>query len=218
MSQASRSSAARSARRDFILAGATDYFFECGLLSSNMNELAARLDLGKPSIYRIFGSRSGLETAIFEPVIQMVESSQTMPYTGAGSHMFQILEMARKNRKAALLVLRDCRTSPAHVHWFDRLTDTFTANLLVAYRPAPDAPPGGKARGAVAARSMARFYADCLAEWLEDRDGLTDEARAQLFKDVVTAWWTTARSVHQLGTIDRIFPKDAIQSVRRKAE
>ncbi len=183
-----------------------------------MNELSARLGLAKPIIYRLFGSRSGLESAIFEPVIRMVESSQTTPFTGAGSHMFKILEMARENRKATLLVLRDCRTSPAHVHWFNTLLDAFTANLLVAYRPAADAPSGGEERGAVAARAMARFYADSLAEWLEDRDGLTDEGRAQLFKDVITAWWTAARSVHQLGMIDRIFPKDAIQSVRKKIE
>ena len=200
-----RSPVNQEERRRLILEAATDFFFDNGLQNSSINELAAHLNVAKTIIYRVFPSRYALEEAIFSPIVEMVERNRRRPFRGVGSHIFPLLETMRTRRRAALLILRDCRTSPDHVHWFETIHAAFVQGLLIVFEPSPDAPPGGDERAKKAAHTMANFYVDTLSGWLEDQDGLTDAERARWFGDVVIAWRESARAAYHLGEMEFVF-------------
>ena len=189
-------------RRRLVLEAAVEYYFDVGLQNGTINGFASSVGLAKPVLYRVFPSKQALETAIFEPIIDLVHKNRHRPFTGAGSHVFPLLDLMRTKRKAALLTLRDCRTSVEHQHWFKAVHSAFAEALLIVFEPAPDAAPGGEDRARRASETMANFYVETLAGWLENRDGLNDEQRRIWFTQVVTVWREAARTAYGLGELE----------------
>ena len=185
-------------RRARVAVLAARMFRERGLQNVSMNDIAKAADLAKPVLYRAFESREALETAIFEPIIKLFDRAPTAPYTGAGSQTFLLFKLLQKQQDAALLILRDCRTSPQHAHWFETFSDNITERVRLAFKPEPKSPRGAQKRADTAAKWMTSLYLETLAGWLEDTDGLNDDQRQAWFRDVVDAWWTAARREYRL--------------------
>ena len=202
MEKVRRNAVDLDARRSRIVEVAADLFREKGLRNISMNDIANATDLAKPVLYRAFSSREALEIAIFEPVIQLIRTARNKESSRPGAHVFTLYEQLKPHQSAALLVLRDCRVSPAHAHWFKRSRQIVAERLWEAFRPTLDAPKGGGKRGRLAALWMSSFYVETLAGWLQNEDGLTDQQRVEWITDVVRAWWTAARREYQLGEVD----------------
>ena len=193
-----RNAVDQNERRERIAKLAARMFRERGLQNVSMNDIAQASDLAKPVLYRAFESREALEAAIFEPIIKLFERAPDYPFEGAGSQTFALFKLLQKQQDAALLILRDCRTSPQHAHWYETFRDNVTERVRLAFKPEPKAPRGANQRADTAARWMTSLYLETLAGWLEDIDGLNDDQRRAWFRDVVDAWWTAARREYRL--------------------
>lgn len=205
MQKVRRNAVDLSARRQRVVDTAARLFQDRGLQNVSMSDIAHASDLAKPVLYRVFVSRKELESAIFQPVIDLVKNTRSADYYGAGSHAFAIYQSLLDCRPAALLVLRDCRVSSAHAHWFNLLDKHVADRLLLLYRPTEDAPEGAEDRSHKAARWMSSLYVETLTGWLEEKDGLSDERRRAWFSQVVQAWWSASRREFNLGTAESPF-------------
>jgi AcrR family transcriptional regulator len=189
-------------RRARYLAAATDLLLDKGLQAASMNDLAGNLGVPKMLIYRAFADKQALVAAVLDPVIDTIDDLRDAPWTGYGSRILLLFEKLMANHKAALLVLRDCRSSAEHQKWFERARQLISDQLLLFFTPAPQSPKGAKSRARCAADMMATFYIDTLVTWLEDRDGLTNDARIAWFSSVIRVWRAAARQAFKLGPVE----------------
>ena len=110
----------------------------------------------------------------------------------------EVLRRARNNPAAYLLLLRESRSDPEARRWYDVYEQRQIEPFMVFLKPAEGAPAGAEERARLGARSLVGIVTETLINWIEDRDGLDDEARVHWFGHIVREWRRITRAVYQL--------------------
>lgn len=188
----------RSARQAQYVRVAAQVFYELGLQRASMQDVADAAGVAKILIYRQFPSKDALLTAIFEGVLAEIRAVYDSPWPGYGGAVMEVLRRARANRAAYLLLLRDSRSDPEARRWYAIYEDRQIEPFLSFLTPAKDAPAGAEARARLAAHTLIGIVTETLINWIEDRDGLDDEARVRWFGHIVREWRKISRAVYRL--------------------
>lgn len=177
---------------------AAQTFQELGLHRASMQDVADRAGVAKILVYRQFPSREALLTSVFQSVLDELGGIYAQPWSGYGAGLLNILRRARRSRAAYLLLLRDSRADPVFHPWFDLYEEGQITALTPFLEPEPGCPPGAEGRARLAARMLVGIITETLINCLLDRDGLTDEERAQWFGAIAREWRRASRTVYRL--------------------
>ena len=128
----------------------------------------------------------------------MIAEAQSKPWEGYGWTLKQVYRAAQPQREVFLAALTAFRSDPAGEAWRGRLLDLVHHHSRGFFEPAAGAPPGGKKRAELAARSLNSMFLEILVDWLTDRDGLSDEARFAWWARIVREWRKATREAYQL--------------------
>ena len=188
----------RPLRRAGYVRIAAETFHELGLQRAAMRDIADRAGVAKILIYRQFASKEALLTAIFEEVLEEIRAVYDAPWPGYGAALMEVLRRARNNPAAYLLLLRESRSDPEARRWYDVYEQRQIEPFMVFLKPAEGAPAGAEERARLGARSLVGIVTETLINWIEDRDGLDDEARVRWFGHIVREWRRITRAVYQL--------------------
>lgn len=187
----------RAVRQAAFIRAAAETFHELGL-SASMQDVADRAGVAKILIYREFPSRKALLEAIFEQVLAEIREVWDQPWPGWGGGMIELHRRAEQNRSGYLLLLRDSRSHPETVGWWDiykaRQIEPFARFLT----PSEGAPPGADARARQAALSLVGMLTETLIAWIENEDGLEEDQRREWFGHMVREWRRITRKVYRL--------------------
>lgn len=170
-----------AARREAYVGIAAHVLLERGLHAATMRDFAEAAGAPKVLFYRLFPSREALVEAVFERVVEAIQTAYEQPWEGYGSMVGRLLATARRDPAPFLVVLKNCRTGPAGADWEGRLREALRQTSLPLFRPGKAAPPGADERAQRAAGALFGLLIDSMIVWLEDRDGLDDAARIR--------WW-----------------------------
>ena len=183
----------RDARAQAVLDAAVMVFAEKGLHAATMQDIADRVCMAKILIYRLYPSRQTLIDALFSDILVEIETVAAQPWRGYGSGMAALIELGRARPALLLLLLREAHGSPESLPWATAC-DTLLAGLAEPFvAPPADAPNALKAACAHAARTFLPFIVQVCIAGIEDKDGMTDAARAKWFGHMVRAWRTATR-------------------------
>ena len=188
----------RAARRELILRSAAETFAEFGLQRATMQDIADRAGMAKILIYRLFPSKEALAAALFERVLDRLKAAAAEPWTGYGSGQMRLLNEARQDRAAFLLLLRDGRADPEARRWCDAYQDLLAGFVYPLLAPAAGSDAQAEDRARVAARQFTGFITETLIVWLEDGDGLSDAARVKWVGDIIRNWRRATREAYRL--------------------
>ncbi|MEP7209276.1 MAG: TetR/AcrR family transcriptional regulator [Alphaproteobacteria bacterium] len=181
----------RVARKAKYLRAAASVFLRDGATAS-MQNVSDEAGAPKPVFYRIFPSRAVLIDAIFQHVHDVILETQKGEWDGYGWALKVLYLEARKDPEIFLVALKTFRGDPAWEPWRDRLLDLLHTQAEAFFRPSEGAPSGGLDRAARAARTLNASGFEILVSWLEDRDGLSDEARFVWYGRIIKEWrWAT---------------------------
>lgn len=187
----------RAVRQAAYIRIAAETFHEMGL-SASMQDVADRAGVAKILIYREFASRNALLEALFEQVLAEIRDVWNQPWPGWGGGMIELHRRAEQNRAGYLLLLRDSRSHPETVGWWDiykaRQVEPFARFLT----PSEGAPDGAEARAQQAALSLVGMLTETLISWIEDEDGLDEDQRREWFGHMVREWRRITRKVYRL--------------------
>jgi AcrR family transcriptional regulator len=190
-------------RRLNYLRAAARVLLEKGL-GASMQDIADGAGAPKPVFYRAFASRADLMNALFQHVHDQIVLSQEGEWDGYGWALRMLYQRARQDPEIFRVVLTVLRGEPALEEWRSRLMELIHAQTVLTFLPAPDAPPGGKARAIRASRTMSTLAFDTLVSWLEERDGLTDEQRFRWWARIVREWRKATREAFRLDSPDKV--------------
>lgn len=185
-----------SARREAYVGVAARVLLEKGLHTATMRDIAEAAGAAKVLFYRLFPSREALVEAVFRRVEATIEEAYGQPWEGYGSMVGKVLEAARRDPAPFLVVFRNCRASQPE--WEARLRALLARTSAPLFAPGPNAPPGAEARALNAAGALFGLFLDSMVTWLEDRDGLTDEARIRWWGRIVRENRAAGREAHRL--------------------
>lgn len=188
----------RSARQAQYVRVAAQVFCELGLQRASMQDVADAAGVAKILIYRQFPSKDALLAAIFEKVLSEIRAVYDSPWPGYGGAVMEVLRRARGNRAAYLLLLRDSRSDPEARRWYAIYEARQIEPFLTFLKPAEGAPPGAEDRARRAAHTLIGIVTETLINWIEDRDGLDDEARVRWFGHIAREWRRISRVVYRL--------------------
>ena len=181
----------RVARKAKYLRAAASVFLREGA-GASMQNVSDEAGAPKPVFYRIFPSRSELIEAIFQHVHDVILETQKGEWGGYGWAMRVLYAEARKDPEIFLVALKTFRGDPVWQTWRERLLNLVHTHAEGFFLPAEGAPPGGAKRAVLAARTLNAWVFEILVSWLEDRDGLADEARLIWWARIVKEWrWAT---------------------------
>lgn len=170
-----------AARREAYVGIAAQVLLDKGLHAATMRDFAEAANAPKVLFYRLFPSREALVEAVFQRVIDAIQTAYDQPWEGYGSMVGRLLETARQDPAPFLVVFKNCRTGPAGAEWESRLREAMRRTALPLFRPGDKAPPGAEERSKPAAGQLFGLLTDSMITWLEDRDGLDDATRIR--------WW-----------------------------
>ncbi|MEI7933304.1 MAG: helix-turn-helix domain-containing protein [Alphaproteobacteria bacterium] len=187
----------QKARREDYLQAAAKVFLAQGSQAS-MQQVAEAAGAQKPVFYRIFPSRAALIDALFQRVFDVIFEVQARPWEGYGWTLKAVYLAAKPEREVFLAVLTTFRADPALQAWRDRLLALVHEHSKGFFEPASGAPPGGAKRAEFASKSLNSLFFETLADWLTDRDGLTDEARFTWYARIVREWRKATREAYRL--------------------
>lgn len=188
----------RAARQAQYVRIAAQTFHDLGLQRASMQDVADRAGVAKILIYRQFPSKEALLAAVFEGVLEEIREVYGRPWPGYGAAQMELLQRARQNRAAYLLLLRDCRSDPEAKQWYAIYEDRQIEPFQTFLRPADGAPSGAEDRARLGARSLVGIATETLIDWIEDRDGLDDAARVRWFGHIVREWRRATRAAYRL--------------------
>lgn len=191
-----------AARRAEYVDVAARVMLDKGLHGATMRDIAEAAGVAKILFYRLFESRETLVEAVFQRVEDAISAAYDEPWTGYGSMVRRVLEAARRDPAPFLVVLRNCGGGADRSDWGDRLRALFNSHSRPLFEPAADAPPGAEARADLAGGSLFGLFVDSMIVWLEERDGLDDEARIRWWSHIVRAWHHASREAFRLGPAD----------------
>lgn len=184
----------RDARAQAVLDAAVRVFAEKGFHNTTMQDIADRVCMAKILIYRLYPSRQALIDALFSDILGEIETIAAQPWRGYGSGMATLIALGRTHPALLLLLLREARGHPETLPWATAC-DTLLAGLAEPFVAAPaEASDETKAACAQAARTFMPFIVEACIAGIEDRDGMTDVARAEWFGAIVLAWRTATRT------------------------
>lgn len=187
-----------AARRAEYLDVAARVMLEKGLHGATMRDFAESAGAAKILFYRLFPSREAIVDAIFERVEGTVLAAYDEPWTGYGSLVARVLENARKDPAPFLVVLKNCGGGADRSDWGDRLRAIFNERSRPLFEPRPGAPEGAHERAGLAGGSLFGLWVDRMIVWLEERDGLDDEARIRWWTRIVREWRLASREAFRL--------------------
>lgn len=186
----------RPARREAYVGIAARVMLEKGLHGATMRDIAEAAGAAKVLVYRLFPSREALVEAVFHRVETAIEEAYDQPWEGYGSMVGRVLETARRDPAPFLVVLKNCRANQPD--WEARLRRLLAKTSMPLFEPGPNAPPGAPARAQRAVGMLFGLFVDSMITWLEDRDGLTDEARIRWWGRIVRENRAAGREAFQL--------------------
>lgn len=178
----------RDAARVFLARGA----------SASMQEVCDEAGAPKPVFYRVFPSRAELIDALYLHVHDALVETQKGKWDGYGWALKVLYLAAKPDREIFLVALKTFRGDPALDHWRQRLLDLIHTQAMGFFHPSPGAPPGGEARAVHASKTMNTLMLDTLVSWLEDTDGLSDQARFHWYGRIVREWRKATREAFEL--------------------
>lgn len=185
------------ARKADYLRAAARVFLASGN-SASMQEVADAAGAPKPVFYRIFLSRADLIDALFQHVHDTIVETQKGRWDGYGWALRVLYLEARKDPEIFLVVLKVFRGDPAWEPWRQKLLLLVNKQTETIFQPANGAPPGGEKRAVAAARTANAWMFQVLVSWLEDNDGLSDEARFVWWARIVREWRLATREAFEL--------------------
>jgi AcrR family transcriptional regulator len=191
----------RAARKASYLRAAARVFLQRGI-SASMQDVSDAAGAPKPVFYRIFPSRADLIDCIFQHVHNTIVETQKGNWDGYGWALRVLYLEAKQDPELFLVALKTFRGDPTLEPWREKLLTLVHQQALGFYQPAPGAPPGGAARASRAAATFNTLVYDTLVAWLEDRDGLSDEARFIWYGRIVREWRKASREAFQLDAPD----------------
>jgi AcrR family transcriptional regulator len=181
----------KAARKAKYLRAAASVFLRDGA-SASMQNVSDEAGAPKPVFYRIFPSRADLIDAIFQHVHDVIVEIMEGEWEGYGWAMKMLYLEARKDREIFLVALKTFRGDPVLEHWRERLLNLIHTKAEGFFLPSEGAPAGGEKRAVLAARTLNSSVLETLVSWLEDRDGLSDEARFIWYSRIIKEWrWAT---------------------------
>lgn len=187
----------REARRADYLRAAARIFLANGPQAS-MQDVSDAAGAPKPVFYRIFPSRADLIDALYQHVHDVVIEAQKGEWDGYGWALKALYLEARKEPEIFLAALKTFRGDPTVEPWRQKLLDLVYRQTMRAFQPGEGAPAGAARRAARAGRTINSLFFDTLVSWLEDADGLTDEARFRWWGRVVREWRKATREAFEL--------------------
>lgn len=200
------------ARREAYLRIAARVFLEKGLGAATMQDVADAAGVPKVLIYRIFSSKKVLLDAIRDRVIAGIHEAYARPHTVYGARARDVADVARSCPEVFLLVLRYSQAGVEQLDWAEAVTGTISAYTRDRwFRVGPDAPPGAEARAEYASRLNVGPFIENLIRWIEDKDGLDEEARLRWWGRIQREYHLSSREAYRLGTVDLNYrlPDDA---------
>ena len=187
----------RELRAKAYLTAAAGVFLTHGA-AATMQQIADAAEAPKPVFYRIYPSREALIDALFQHVHDVIVEAQAEPWQGYGWALKVLYLRARADRDIFLAVLEVFYATPAYTAWRERLLDLVHKQSILFFTPSEGAPSGASARAVRASRSLESLSFDTLATWLENRDGLSDEARFRWWGRIIREWRKATREAYQL--------------------
>jgi AcrR family transcriptional regulator len=181
----------RVARKAKYLRAAASVFLREGA-GASMQDVSDEAGAPKPVFYRIFPSRSDLIDAIFQHVHDAIVETQKGEWSGYGWALKALYREAKNDPEIFIVALKTFHGDPAWDPWRERLLELIHTQAELFFRPSEGAPPGGDKRAVLAARTLDSTMLEILVAWLEDRDGLADEARFVWWGRIIKEWrWAT---------------------------
>ncbi len=185
------------ARKAEYLRGAARVLYEKGPAAS-MQDIAEGCGAQKPVFYRIFPSRAALIDALFQHVHDTIVEVQKGTWDGYGWALRVLYQAAKPDREIFLVTLKTLRGDPALEEWREKLLAPVYARSALFFEPDKDAPPGASTRAMRASRTLSTLSFDTLVTWLEDSDGLNDEARFKWWGRIIREWRKATREAFRL--------------------
>jgi AcrR family transcriptional regulator len=186
-----------AARRTAYLRAAAETFLAKGTFAS-MQDIADRAGAPKPVFYRIFPSRADLTDAFFQHVYDVIMRTQQGTWDGYGWALRVLYQEAKNDKEIFLVALNTFRGDPGFEPWRERLFTLVQQQALGLFQPAESAPPGAEERAVRASKTLSSLFFDTLIAWLENRDGLTDEARFKWWGRIIREWRKATREAFAL--------------------
>ena len=193
-------------RKAKYLRAAASVFLREGAAAS-MQEVSDEAGAPKPVFYRIFPSRSDLIDAIFSHVHDVIVEILEGEWEGYGWAMKMIYLEAKKDPEIFLVALKTFRGDPVWEPWRERLLNLVHTKAEGFFLPSEGAPPGGAQRAVLAARTLNSSVLEILVSWLEDRDGLSDDARFIWYGRIIKEWRWATRAAFDLDPPAPAIPK-----------
>ncbi len=187
-----------AARRAEYIDVAAKVMLEKGLHGATMRDFAEAAGAAKILFYRLFPSRDAIVDAVYERVEDALLAAYAEPWTGYGSLVARVLEMARKDPAPFLVVLKNCGGGADRSDWGDRLRAIFNERSRPLFEPKSGAPEGAEDRAGLAGGSLFGLWVDRMIVWLEERDGLDDAARIRWWSRIVREWRLASREAFRL--------------------
>jgi len=184
-------------RREDYLQAAAKVFLSQGA-GASMQQVAEAAGAQKPVFYRIFPSRAALIDALFQRVYDVIAEVHEKPWEGYGWTLKAVYQAAKPQREVFLAALTAFRADPICEPWRERLLSLVHEHSRGFFEPAKGAPSGGEARAKYASKSLNSLFFETLADWLADRDGLSDEARFTWYARIVREWRKATREAYKL--------------------
>lgn len=190
-------------RREAFLLAACQVFLERGVGTATMQDVADAAGVPKVLIYRIFKSKQALLDAICDKVIATIHEVWAGPARVYGGRLRGMVIAARECPAPFLLVFRYSQAGVEGLDWRTKVEDAISAYTLERwFKVGPDAPPGGEARANYASRLNVGQFIDMVIRWIEDRDGLDDEARFLYVARIQREFHLASREAFRLGTVE----------------
>jgi AcrR family transcriptional regulator len=187
----------REERRAEYLRAAAQVFLKYGS-GASMQDVADAAGAPKPVFYRIFPSRADLIEAFFDHVHDVILDTQQGEWDGYGWALKVLYLDAKKEPEIFLVALKTFRGDPDFERMRDRLVNVVAKQAQAFFVPTEGAPAGGAKRGLKASRTLTTMFFDTLVSWLENQDGLDDEARFKWWGRIIREWRKATREAYQL--------------------
>jgi AcrR family transcriptional regulator len=187
----------RIARKAEFLHAAARAFLDLGS-GASMQEVATYARAQKAVFYRVFPSRAALIDALFQHIHDACSLAYQSPWRGYGSRLLDVYLRARNDREIFIVGLKVFRGAPELDSWRDRIFDIVHMGSLAFFKPGANAPAGAERRAIQASRSLNTLFLDTLVLWLEDNDGLSDEARLYWWASMAREWRRVTRIAYEL--------------------
>lgn len=163
----------RPARRAAILTAAASAFATRGFADTSMDDVAAVAGITRLIVYRHFGTKEDLYTAVLQGVRDRLaeESARGRDARGESSAVRALLAVARDDTAGVTLLLRHAAREPQ----FERYAVEFREQVIAyAEQLMLDAHAPARVRTRWAAETLVSFVFEALLHWLEDGDPARD--------------------------------------------